>query len=372
MIPINLKTLSVCIMTLLFCAATSSVALAQSEASDTTGGPPPDVGYSEGNGGYVPSDTLSTDAPSDTNSRVPPKVEYPDADEREVPADTTESDPLNNSNLEDNSQADIAPADTNSGVPPDVEYPDADDREAPADTMETEIPGSVDDGSETSALLSGDDGDYDGDGKLGVSDLLLMLKAISSGEPQYDLNQDGECNVFDLLELLKKLSGRNTGNGGTGLAAVADAPRELCFPDGSVLSVPSNYNGTGLADISSSGELAGELLQQARSMLSSNPAQQVKLPRAFTLAQNSPNPFNPSTTIQYDIPEGNPVHTSLTVHNVRGQVVNVLVNSMRSPGSYQVQWDGRDRNGRKVSSGIYFYSIKTDGFSATRKMIMLK
>jgi len=96
------------------------------------------------------------------------------------------------------------------------------------------------------------------------------------------------------------------------------------------------------------------------------------LPKAFALSQNFPNPFNPSTTIAFDIPEGQKVHVTLNVYNMRGQLVRSLVNEVRNEGAYQIQWDGMDNNGGKVSSGVYFYRIKAGDFSNTRKMVILK
>ncbi|KPJ58770.1 MAG: hypothetical protein AMJ46_13650 [Latescibacteria bacterium DG_63] len=101
-------------------------------------------------------------------------------------------------------------------------------------------------------------------------------------------------------------------------------------------------------------------------------ALKVALPKAFALSQNFPNPFNPQTTIAFDIPEGKEVNVRLNVYNMRGQLVRTLVNEFKSEGSYQIQWDGTDNYGRRVSSGVYFYRITTGEFSQTRKMVILK
>jgi hypothetical protein len=97
------------------------------------------------------------------------------------------------------------------------------------------------------------------------------------------------------------------------------------------------------------------------------------LPKAFNLAQNYPNPFNPSTTIKFSVPEGqSATRARLTVFNLRGQEVALLVNRSLEPGDYTVQWDGNDRSGRRVPSGVYFYRLNTPQFNATRKMVILK
>ena len=97
-----------------------------------------------------------------------------------------------------------------------------------------------------------------------------------------------------------------------------------------------------------------------------------ELPRAFSLGQNHPNPFNPSTTIDYTIPEGEAVHVRLRVYNLRGAVIRTLVDEIKEPGYYSVQWDGTDSRGRKKGSGVYFYRLVTNSYSSVRKMLLVK
>jgi len=103
-------------------------------------------------------------------------------------------------------------------------------------------------------------------------------------------------------------------------------------------------------------------------------ASSASLPRAFAMAQNYPNPFNPSTSIAYDIPAGHEdgVKVHLEVFNVRGQKVATLVDGVKMPGSYVVQWNGKDDTGRTTGSGIYIYRLKAGDFSSTKKMVILK
>jgi hypothetical protein len=86
--------------------------------------------------------------------------------------------------------------------------------------------------------------------------------------------------------------------------------------------------------------------------------------------QNFPNPFNPSTAIEYTVAKESPVE--LTVFNVKGEKVTMLTNEIKSPGKYTVTWDGRDSFGREVSSGVYFYRLTIDDYHSTKKMLMLK
>ncbi|MFQ6104608.1 MAG: FlgD immunoglobulin-like domain containing protein [Candidatus Glassbacteria bacterium] len=98
------------------------------------------------------------------------------------------------------------------------------------------------------------------------------------------------------------------------------------------------------------------------------------LPKVFALNQNFPNPFNPSTSVVYDVPvsvEGT-VPVKLIVYNTRGQKVKTLVNQPKAPGRYTVHWDGTNGAGERVSSGIYFYKITAGDFVKVKKMVLLK
>jgi hypothetical protein len=94
------------------------------------------------------------------------------------------------------------------------------------------------------------------------------------------------------------------------------------------------------------------------------------LPKAYALSQNYPNPFNPSTVIDYALPTASQVE--LTVFNVLGQRVAVLINGPQSAGSHTAFWDGRNDAGTSVASGLYFYRLTAGTFIQTRKMLLLK
>ncbi|MCB0723765.1 MAG: PQQ-dependent sugar dehydrogenase [Ignavibacteriae bacterium] len=93
-------------------------------------------------------------------------------------------------------------------------------------------------------------------------------------------------------------------------------------------------------------------------------------PFNFSLAQNYPNPFNPSTVIKYSIPELTGV--KLTIYNTLGKEVKSLVNTTQAAGNYERQWNGTDNNGATVASGVYFYTLQTEGFTETKKMLLIK
>jgi hypothetical protein len=93
------------------------------------------------------------------------------------------------------------------------------------------------------------------------------------------------------------------------------------------------------------------------------------LPTTFSLFQNFPNPFNPSTTINYQIPKVGFV--TLKVYDVLGREVALLVNEEKPAGSYRVNFDASSVKG-ELSSGIYFYRISVGNYSSVKKMVLLK
>ncbi|MFQ5865304.1 MAG: FlgD immunoglobulin-like domain containing protein, partial [bacterium] len=96
------------------------------------------------------------------------------------------------------------------------------------------------------------------------------------------------------------------------------------------------------------------------------------IPKSFLLSQNYPNPFNPSTTMDYTIPEGDAVAVHLNIYDLRGRLVRALVDEDKQPGRYTVRWDGRDDQGKVVSSGLYFYRVEVGGFRSTKKMMLVR
>lgn len=95
-----------------------------------------------------------------------------------------------------------------------------------------------------------------------------------------------------------------------------------------------------------------------------------ELPGRYRLFANHPNPFNPTTVIEYELPK--PSHVELVIYNAAGQLIRVLENADRSGGIHRVIWDGRDRSRRQVASGVYFYRLVAGDFAQTRKMVLLR
>ncbi|MGH7597980.1 MAG: carboxypeptidase regulatory-like domain-containing protein [bacterium] len=98
--------------------------------------------------------------------------------------------------------------------------------------------------------------------------------------------------------------------------------------------------------------------------------QAVEVPVTYDLAQNFPNPFNPETGIKYQVPVR--TNVSLRVYNALGQEVRTLVNTVQGAGVYSAVWDGKDNNGRQLTTGIYLVRLEAGDFVMTRKMAMVK
>jgi hypothetical protein len=94
------------------------------------------------------------------------------------------------------------------------------------------------------------------------------------------------------------------------------------------------------------------------------------LPQGFALEQNFPNPFNPFTTLRYDLPEDALVN--ITIYDMMGRVVKTLINDQQTAGYKSIQWNATNDNNQPVSAGLYLYTIQAGDYSQTKKMVLLK
>jgi hypothetical protein len=95
-----------------------------------------------------------------------------------------------------------------------------------------------------------------------------------------------------------------------------------------------------------------------------------EIPTEFALNQNYPNPFNPQTNVSFDLPKSQ--YVSLEIYNILGQQVKTLASGNFEAGRYAYTWNGTNSRGEDVPSGIYFYSLKTEEFSKTNKMMLIR
>ena len=94
------------------------------------------------------------------------------------------------------------------------------------------------------------------------------------------------------------------------------------------------------------------------------------LPTTYALRQNYPNPFNPSTTLRFDLPIATDIH--IVVYDLLGREVARLVEQHLEPGHHQLVWNGRDRNGREVPTGMYIVLMATPEYRKSIKLLLLK
>ena len=214
--------------------------------------------------------------------------------------------------------------------------------------------------------------------KSAVSEDLTASVSTETHGNGMDILATSDCTVGAVL-LNIRVSGdfgadniqNETGNMAVDYYRDGENVRVLVYSlTGQTLAVGTNrlIGLVGLADA----ELSGVDLASAdgRDMEVTYVAKGATLPANFTLHQNYPNPFNPETRIDFDLPSSSRV--SLTVYNMLGEQVSVLINDVLPAGTHSIVWDGRDDRGHAVASGVYLYRIESDLGQSTRKMMLLK
>jgi hypothetical protein len=170
----------------------------------------------------------------------------------------------------------------------------------------------------------------------------------------------GSAVPSDRLHFLANIEARGLD---AGLAMLGD-PGVIAGP-GELITVTTSAE-VDLSDVVVTAR--GRENQNLEVALASEPLQVV--PDAYRLGDNYPNPFNPQTTIAFDLPETQGVR--LAVFDVRGRRVRVLVDQPLEAGSHTVVWDGTDGQGRRVASGVYLYRIEAGPLHETRRMLLVK
>jgi hypothetical protein len=149
---------------------------------------------------------------------------------------------------------------------------------------------------------------------------------------------------------------------------IATSPTELitgCVPaeNGSyIISGQSEYKAKGNHDI-------WMFKISDPTAVSVDPINEIR-PRHFKLYPNYPNPFNPATTIQYELQQSSLV--SLNIYNLLGQKIRTLFNQSQSAGKHDVIWNGKNDEGVPVSSGVYLYRLECNNSSLTKKLTLMK
>ena len=199
--------------------------------------------------------------------------------------------------------------------------------------------------------------DVNRDGDVNILDLVLVSRNFGQTNPQADVNGDGTVDIFDLIAVAQHL----------GESTTRDAPGIGVW---SGLNSETIQNWINLAHAADDGSLAFQLgIANLKHLLAA------MLPDKTALLANYPNPFNPETWIPYHL--SNDADVTLTIYDTKGALVRRLDLGHQRAGYYTdrtkaAYWDGRNESGEAVASGVYFYQLQTDHFSAMRKMVILK
>ena len=204
------------------------------------------------------------------------------------------------------------------------------------------------------------------DGRVNVLDLIVVAQHFGEqplGNPLADTNKDGVVNLLDLVFVAEHLS------------QSAAAPSQIDL----IKTVPSTSKDViaalralneleAIPNKSQRVQLAIELLRHYLSIADRNVQETKLLP-------NYPNPFNPDTWIPYQLSEGSTV--TLKIYDVTGSLMRTIEVGHKPVGYYltrerAVYWDGRNEKGESVSSGVYFYTLNTDTYTQTRRMVIVK
>lgn len=194
----------------------------------------------------------------------------------------------------------------------------------------------------------------------GVASNMLTARTVDGGENWLYTTTVGS-SLREVLFLNNSL--------GWFVRAINGAPFVARSTDGGVTWVtqyPDPYTGNGFESISMANENLGWAVGHPSTIYKTTNGGVVTVdetppgsPDRFTLRQNYPNPFNPATTIQYGLPYNSRVR--LTIYNILGQEVKTLIDESQSARYHSVQWDGTNKKGAPVTSGIYFYRIEATG-----------
>ena len=200
-------------------------------------------------------------------------------------------------------------------------------------------------------------GDVNRDGVVSILDLILVAqqlgKRVSAGSA-VDVNGDGVVSILDLIRVAQGIAG----------SPAAPAIRAKSVDAATIEAWIAQ------ARLEDDGSIAFKQgIENLESLLAS------LIPEETALLPNYPNPFNPETWIPYQLAES--AEVTLTIYDTNGQLVRHLALGHQAAGMYQSRsraayWDGRNQLGESVASGLYFYTLTADNFTATRRMMILK
>ena len=202
--------------------------------------------------------------------------------------------------------------------------------------------------------------DVNQDGRVNIADLVVVAHSIgtlAAENPRADVNGDGVINIIDLTLVA----------GAFGKTAAAPAAHATALENLTATEVAQWLQAAQQANLTDPASQRGvEVLKHLLVLL---------VPKETVLLANYPNPFNPETWIPYQL--ANPAEVTLRIYAIDGSLVRTLSLGHQGIGIYQSRtraayWDGKNEVGEPVASGVYFYTLTAEDFTATRKMLIRK
>ena len=229
--------------------------------------------------------------------------------------------------------------------------------------------------------------DVNGDGQVTVIDLAIVALFYGTQVPAdtrlpADVNADGVVDILDLTAVAQGIDAASSGNGlslqaveaallaaaeqAADIEVIAEAPNALSGGNLTYRNVAA-----ALADARLDKQIPETVLKELLHLLT----ERVAIPEQTALLPNYPNPFNPETWLPYQL--ATPASVTLSIYSVEGRLVRTLDVGYQPAGIYRSKhraayWDGRNDIGEPVASGLYFYTLRTSDFAATRKLIIRK
>ena len=204
------------------------------------------------------------------------------------------------------------------------------------------------------------------DGRVNILDLIVVAQSFGEqppSNPLADVNKDGVVNLLDLVFVAEHLSQNAAAPSQIDLIkSIPSTAKEVIAAQRALSeleAIPNKSHGV---------QVAIELLRHYLSIANQNVQETKLLP-------NYPNPFNPETWIPYQLSESADV--TVQIYDIRGHLVRTIEVGHKPMGYYltrekAVYWDGRNKSGEPVSSGVYFYTLITDDYTETRRMVIVK
>ena len=193
---------------------------------------------------------------------------------------------------------------------------------------------------------------------------ITLTANVSNGTPPYSYQwyQEWTCGGgFGPLRPCNSWSPVGTNNSILNSYVSANSAFKVHVTDarGDTITSPLDYVSVGSSSLAAAHD-SNSIEQQKNNSI---------IPSHFVLQPNYPNPFNPTTTIRFGLPERSPV--KLVIYNIAGQRVATLVDRAMSAGYHQVQWNGKNRNGQQAASGVYIYRLTAGKQQFVKKMLLV-